>query len=158
MVGQAREKQLEEARRLSTLQKKRELKAAGIDLPQNRRRGKGVDYLNVTLTFGLYTCVCCITLQFANQCWCCVQEVPFEIKPAAGFYATGKNESPAVPTFKQAMALQALEGKRRDEIEKEAREADKKRQKRKKEKDLPSAVDAISKINDVEQVARTTNM
>merc|ERR1711934_1042266 len=41
----AREKQLEEARRLATLQKKRELKAAGIDLPQNRRRGKGVDYL-----------------------------------------------------------------------------------------------------------------
>ena len=42
----AREKQLEEARRLSTLQKKRELKAAGIELPQNRRRQKGVDYLN----------------------------------------------------------------------------------------------------------------
>ena len=46
--------------------------------------------------------------------------MPFEIKPAAGFYdAGGSRENPAVPTFKQSMALQALEGKRRDEIEKE---------------------------------------
>ena len=77
--------------------------------------------------------------------------MPFEIKPAAGFYATDKDH-PAVPTFKQSMALQTLEGKRRDEIEKEAREQDKKRQKRKKEKDLPAAVDQISKMNDAEQV------
>merc|ERR1712054_718672 len=41
----AREKQLEEARRLSTLQKKRELKAAGIELPKYRRK-RGVDYIS----------------------------------------------------------------------------------------------------------------
>lgn len=34
----AREKQLEEARRLASLQKKRELKAAGIDLRERPRR------------------------------------------------------------------------------------------------------------------------
>lgn len=126
----AREKQLEEARRLSTLQKKRELKAAGIELPQNRRQRKGVDYLN---------------------------EVPFEIKPATGFYATD-SEHPAVPTFKQSMALQSLEGKRRDEIEKEAREADKKRQKRKKEKDLPAAVDQVSQMNDAQHVRKRSKL
>lgn len=130
----AREKQLEEARRLSTLQKKRELKAAGIDMPTStktkRVKNKGVDYLN---------------------------EVPFEVKPAAGFYSTDA-EHPAVPTFKQSMALQALEGKRRDDIEKEAREQDKKRQKRKKEKDLPGAVDQISRMNDAEQVRKRSKL
>eukprot|EP00658_Telonema_sp_P-2_P071030 TRINITY_DN6036_c0_g2_i1.p1 TRINITY_DN6036_c0_g2~~TRINITY_DN6036_c0_g2_i1.p1 ORF type:complete len:772 (+),score=223.63 TRINITY_DN6036_c0_g2_i1:192-2507(+) len=127
----AREKQLEEARRLSTLQKKRELKAAGIELPKYKRRQRGVDYLN---------------------------EVPFEIRPQAGFYGVGKAEQPAVPTFKQSMALQALEGKRRDEIEKEARDADKKRQKRKQEKDLPAAIDQISKMNDAEQVRKRSKL
>jgi pre-mRNA-splicing factor CDC5/CEF1 len=40
----AREKQLEEARRLAVLQKRRELKAAGIELPKPRRKVKGIDY------------------------------------------------------------------------------------------------------------------
>lgn len=52
----AREKQLEEARRLAMLQKKRELKAAGIE-QKYKRRTQGVDYS---------------------------AEVAFELKPAAG--------------------------------------------------------------------------
>ncbi|KAG4176480.1 hypothetical protein ERO13_A11G247950v2 [Gossypium hirsutum] len=40
----AREKQLEEARRLASLQKRRELKAAGIDTRQRKRKRKGIDY------------------------------------------------------------------------------------------------------------------
>jgi hypothetical protein len=40
----AREKQLEEARRLSQLQKRRELKAAGIELSSKGKKQKGVDY------------------------------------------------------------------------------------------------------------------
>lgn len=41
----AREKQLEEARRLAALQKKRELKAAGIAVGRmKRRRHEGIDY------------------------------------------------------------------------------------------------------------------
>ena len=82
-----------------------------------------------------------------------MQEVPFEIKPAAGFYGTDKKEHPAVPTFKQSMALQSLEGKRRDDIEAEERKNDKQRQKRKQEKNLPEHVEAISRMNDAEQVA-----
>ena len=39
----AREKQLEEARRLASLQKRREMKAAGIDV-RNRKRKYGIDY------------------------------------------------------------------------------------------------------------------
>ncbi|CAB4435626.1 unnamed protein product, partial [Rhizophagus irregularis] len=54
----AREKQLEEARRLASLQKRRELKAAGIDLKVKKKK-KGMDY---------------------NA------DIPFEKKPAPGFY------------------------------------------------------------------------
>ncbi|CAI2179217.1 16049_t:CDS:10 [Funneliformis geosporum] len=54
----AREKQLEEARRLASLQKRRELKAAGIDL-KGKKKKKGMDY---------------------NA------DIPFEKKPAPGFY------------------------------------------------------------------------
>ena len=40
----AREKQLEEARRLAALQKKRELRAAGIQQRDMQRRNRGVNY------------------------------------------------------------------------------------------------------------------
>src|ERR1700750_2666049 len=55
----ARERQLGEAHRLATLQKKRELKAAGIELRQKKK--KGMDY---------------------NA------DIPFEARPAPGFYDT----------------------------------------------------------------------
>jgi pre-mRNA-splicing factor CDC5/CEF1 len=57
----AREKQLEEARRLAALQKRRELKAAGIDCRRGGKKKRGVDY---------------------NR------EIPFEKTPAIGFYNT----------------------------------------------------------------------
>ncbi|KAJ1637236.1 cell division cycle 5-like protein [Pavlovales sp. CCMP2436] len=42
----AREKQLDEARRLAQLQKRRELKAAGIELSSRGKKLKGIDYAN----------------------------------------------------------------------------------------------------------------
>ncbi|QHO53528.1 Cell division cycle 5-like protein [Arachis hypogaea] len=63
----AREKQLEEARRLASLQKKRELKAAGIDVRQRRRKRKGIDY---------------------NA------EIPFEKRPPPGFFDTADEDRP----------------------------------------------------------------
>ena len=48
----AREAQLEEARRLATLQKKRELKAAGIDLKGKAKRARAIDY-NQEVAFDL---------------------------------------------------------------------------------------------------------
>lgn len=42
---QAREKQLEEAKRLASLQKRRELVAAGIEVTRRKvKRSKGIDY------------------------------------------------------------------------------------------------------------------
>ena len=45
----ARERQLEEARRLAVLQKKRELKAAGI-IMRHKTKKKGMDVRSITLT------------------------------------------------------------------------------------------------------------
>jgi pre-mRNA-splicing factor CDC5/CEF1 len=62
----AREKQLEEARRLASLQKRRELRAAGIHLRQKPLRRGAMDY---------------------NK------EIPFEKVPAPGFYDTASEVS-----------------------------------------------------------------
>ncbi|KAJ3805764.1 pre-mRNA splicing factor component-domain-containing protein [Lentinula aff. lateritia] len=61
----ARERQLEEARRLAVLQKKRELKAAGI-IMRHKTKKKGMDY---------------------NA------DIPFEKKPAPGFYDTSEEQA-----------------------------------------------------------------
>ncbi|XP_069624242.1 cell division cycle 5-like protein [Ranitomeya imitator] len=59
----AREKQLEEARRLAALQKRRELREAGIEIQKKRKKKRGVDY---------------------NAA------IPFQKKPARGFYDTSE--------------------------------------------------------------------
>lgn len=84
----ARERQLEEAKRLAHLQKKRELRAAGIRVRSRYTRRRGIDY---------------------NR------EVAFEAKPAAGFYDTAADEerSEAVRKEFRPITLEQLEGKRR---------------------------------------------
>ncbi|XP_030380108.1 cell division cycle 5-like protein [Scaptodrosophila lebanonensis] len=108
----AREKQLEEARRLATLQKRRELRAAGIG-SGNRKRIKGIDY---------------------NA------EIPFEKRPASGFYDTSeeviqKNE----PDFNK-MRQQDLDGELRSEKEERERKKDKQKLKQRKENEVPTAM------------------
>ncbi|XP_043646851.1 cell division cycle 5-like protein [Drosophila teissieri] len=108
----AREKQLEEARRLATLQKRRELRAAGIG-SGNRKRIKGIDY---------------------NA------EIPFEKRPALGFYDTSeehlqKNE----PDFNK-MRQQDLDGELRSEKEERERKRDKQKLKQRKENEVPTAM------------------
>lgn len=86
----ARERQLEEARRVAFLQKKRELKAAGINLRQNKKK-KGMDY---------------------NA------DIPFEKAPAPGFYDTGEEKAKKyAPVI--GSSLRSLEGKRKQELEEE---------------------------------------
>ncbi|XP_044070102.1 cell division cycle 5-like protein [Siniperca chuatsi] len=109
----AREKQLEEARRLAALQKRRELRAAGIDVQKKRKKKRGVDY---------------------NA------EVPFEKKPAPGFYDTSMEQYvPLEPNFKR-LRQQHLDGELRNEQEEKERKKDKQKIKKKKESDLPSAI------------------
>lgn len=85
----AREKQLEEARRLAALQKRRELRAAGIG-SGNRRRIKGIDY---------------------NA------EIPFEKVPAIGFYDTSEEHVTKGEHNFNKMRQQDLDGELRTEKE-----------------------------------------
>ncbi|XP_028325353.1 cell division cycle 5-like protein [Gouania willdenowi] len=115
----AREKQLEEARRLAALQKRRELRAAGIRIQKKRKKKRGVDY---------------------NA------EIPFEKKPAAGFYDTSMEQyDPLEPNFKR-LRQQHLDGDLRNEREEKERKKDRQKLKKKKESDLPSAILQISGV------------
>lgn len=108
----AREKQLEEARRLAALQKRRELRAAGIGVGNRKRKLKGIDY---------------------NA------EIPFEKQPAKGFYdTTGEFVVPIAADFSK-LRQQNLDGELRSE--KEARERKKDKEKlKKRENDMPMAM------------------
>lgn len=108
----AREKQLEEARRLAALQKRRELRAAGIGVGNRKRKIKGIDYNS---------------------------EIPFEKQPARGFYDTsGEFVVPIASDFSK-LRQQNLDGELRSE--KEARERKKDKEKiKKRETDIPMAM------------------
>ncbi|KAL0947231.1 hypothetical protein HGRIS_013348 [Hohenbuehelia grisea] len=87
----ARERQLEEARRLAALQKRRELKAAGImsGSMRSKSKKKGMDY---------------------NA------DIPFEKKAAAGFYDTSEEQA-RVAAAPVGQSLRRLENKRKPEEE-----------------------------------------
>ncbi|KAI8810024.1 pre-mRNA splicing factor component-domain-containing protein [Cladochytrium replicatum] len=116
----AREKQLEEARRLASLQKRRELKAAGIDMRLRTRKRGQMDY---------------------NA------DVPYHTKAPDGFWDIS-DEVERENREKKGMtrvSLQKLEGKRRAETEADDRKKDAKKQKIQKESGdyvPPSAVKA----------------
>ncbi|EDW79544.1 uncharacterized protein Dwil_GK20537 [Drosophila willistoni] len=108
----AREKQLEEARRLATLQKRRELRAAGIG-SGNRKRIKGIDY---------------------NA------EIPFEKRPAHGFYDTSEEHLQKKDPDFNKMRQQDLDGELRSEKEERERKKDKQKLKQRKENEVPTAM------------------
>eukprot|EP00794_Sanderia_malayensis_P000539 gene539-1191_t len=116
----AREKQLEEARRLASLQKRRELRAAGIEIERYKKKKKrGVDY---------------------NA------EIPFEKKPAQGFYDTSEEAVKALdPDFKK-LRQDHMDDKRRSDMEDMERKKDKQKQRRRKENDLPGSILQVNKL------------
>jgi pre-mRNA-splicing factor CDC5/CEF1 len=131
----AREKQLEEARRLASLQKRRELKAAGISMPVHRRKMRGMDY---------------------NK------EIPFLKQVPAGFYDTTDETDKEKarqrdPSF-ISIALQRLEARRRDEEEEQARKRDANKQALRKMKDMPAAIMQINKLNDPKQIRQRSSL
>ncbi|GAA6060591.1 hypothetical protein JCM10212_004570 [Sporobolomyces blumeae] len=103
----ARERQLEEARRLAILQKKRELKAAGILMRAKPKKG-GMDYM---------------------------ADIPFEKQPAPGFYDTTAELSKrhAAPTGKSLRELEG--GKRKQDREEDDRKEKKRKAREAKDKD-----------------------
>lgn len=126
----AREKQLEEARRLASLQKRRELKAAGIDNRHRKRKRKGIDY---------------------NA------EIPFEKKPPPGFYDV-TDESQTVEQPKFPTTIEELEGEKRSDKEARLRKQDAARNKIAQRQDAPSAILQANKLNDPEAVRKRPKM
>lgn len=126
----AREKQLEEARRLASLQKRRELKAAGIDNRHRKRKRKGIDY---------------------NA------EIPFEKRPPPGFYDV-TDESSIVEQPKFPTTIEELEGERRADKEARLRKQDVARNKIAQRQDAPSAILQANKMNDPETVRKRPKM
>ncbi|KAK6645915.1 hypothetical protein PHAVU_L001860 [Phaseolus vulgaris] len=126
----AREKQLEEARRLASLQKKRELKAAGIDIRKRKRKRKGIDY---------------------NA------EIPFEKRPPSGFFDVTDEDRP-VEQPKFPTTIEELEGKRRVDIEAQLRKQDIAKNKIAERQDAPSAILHANKLNDPETVRKRSKL
>ena len=111
----AREKQLEEARRLATLQKQRELKAAGIEVREKMRRGQGIDY---------------------------AKEVAFERRPAPGFYDTSEENQRTREVQEEFRPVKKgdLERPKRKEIDEELAKRDAARRKAAERNNIPEAV------------------
>lgn len=112
----AREKQLEEARRLASLQKRRELKMAGINIGiGGRKKKRGIDY---------------------NA------EIPFEKPVPAGLHDITEEEFvPPTHDFRK-LRQQQLEGELRAEKEEKERKKDKSLLQKKKENDPQSLLQA----------------
>jgi len=116
-----REKQLEEARKLATLQKKRELRAAGIEFHVRiaKRLLKETNY---------------------NR------DVPFMREVPKGTWTDeNDNETPPPDKFKADINLQYLEGRSRDIQEEKQRKKDEAKMKSLKLKNLPMAFELINK-------------
>ena len=117
----AREKQLEEARRLASLQKKRELRAAGID---GGRKGKDKRIKKGMIDYNA--------------------EIAFEHKPPPGFFDTADEERREREEARAAEArgfkpvsLQDLEGPRRKDIEAALIKQDRAKQQINERKNMP---------------------
>lgn len=126
----AREKQLEEARRLASLQKRRELKAAGIDTRQRKRKRKGIDY---------------------NA------EIPFEKRPPPGFFDVADEDRP-VEQPKFPTTIEELEGKRRVDVEAQLRKQDIAKNKIAQRQDAPSSILQVNKLNDPQAVRKRSKL
>ena len=130
----AREKQLGEAKRLASLQKRRELKAAGIEMQRGMRKRKFIDY---------------------------AKEIPFQRVAPAGFYdvtderaaqnAAAQRER---DTDFEAVRMERVEEKRRDEEDKHEEKKDRKKLKKMMDQNLPQAVLTVSRLNDADPSRR----
>ncbi|KAL3315402.1 CDC5 cell division cycle 5-like protein [Cichlidogyrus casuarinus] len=116
----ARERQLEIARRMALMQKRRELRAAGLGSklsilgnPSMRLKNEGLDY---------------------NR------EIPFEKKPLRGFYDTSGETTESKKVDFDKLRLTDVEKESYMEREKRERKKDAERQAKRLENDLPNAL------------------
>lgn len=128
----AREAQLDEARRLGSLQKRRELKAAGIYAPRwERKKNKG----GSTVDYG--------------------SEIPFRKTAPAGFYDPSEEKAADSARKREredadfeAIRLDRMEAERRDAAERKAQFEDKRKRAKLMDANLPAAVAQVARLND----------
>eukprot|EP01133_Synstelium_polycarpum_P013220 gene13220-15531_t len=129
-----REKQLEEARRLAYLQKKRELKAAGIILHEKKKnKEKRFDY---------------------------AVEVPYFRKPMAGFYDTSQESIVDPGKDKQFInaRLDKIEGEYKQDEQDRLNKIEEIRKKKREMTNLPDAIAQVSRVNDPEMTRTRTKL
>jgi hypothetical protein len=120
----AREKVLDEARRLAQLQKFRELKSAGIDFVIERKRRKKKHEFNYE------------------------DEVPLERQPFEAVFSTKEEKMVKQGDLNLGnITINQLEGKRRDEEELQKRKEDLRRVKKLREMDLPNRIKRANALN-----------
>ena len=126
---QAREKQLEEAKRLALLQKKRELRAAGIEVGTRERGKKALD---------------------PNA------EIVFHARPAPGFHDTREEEARAAAMQREfrPVSYQDLVSNRRKRIEQALLKADAEREARQAEENMAQVVARNLEMNEAGHVQR----
>lgn len=128
----ARERALEDAKRLATLQKRRELKAAGIESKLNfNKKRKFIDY---------------------------AKEIPFHKVPPAGFYDVSNERDRTREISKTSMAnvleMDKAERKNREDDEKRLRERDIRKQKRLMKANAAQAIMRVSEATDASSARR----
>lgn len=120
----AREKVLDEARRLAQLQKFRELKSAGIDFVIERKRRKKKHEFNYE------------------------DEVPLERQPLEAVFDTRSEKLAKQGDLNLGnITINQLEGRRRDEEELQKRREDLRRVKKLREMDLPNRIQRANALN-----------
>lgn len=120
----AREKVLDEARRLAQLQKFRELKSAGIDFVIERKRRKKKHEFNYE------------------------DEVPLERQPLEAVFDTKEEKRAKQGDLNLGnITINQLEGRRRDEEELQKRREDLRRVKKLREMDLPNRIQRANALN-----------
>lgn len=129
----ARERQLGESRRLAMLQKRRELKAAGIEskLGGGNKKRKFIDY---------------------------AKEIPFQKIPPAGFYDVNAENADGKKTkldpYAQGLELAKMEGRHQKEEEEKNRQKDQRAMKKLYKENAPLAVSKVSADNDPSALRR----
>eukprot|EP00049_Salpingoeca_infusionum_P017818 m.354482 g.354482 ORF g.354482 m.354482 type:complete len:771 (+) comp17033_c0_seq1:30-2342(+) len=126
----ARERQLEEAKRLAMLQKRRELRAAGINLRKRRSRRKQVDY---------------------NA------EIPFEKKAPMGFFDPSL-DGEIKPGSRRMDRREDVEGFSKREMEEKAQREDERKLEELKKKDMPAALMKMNNMRKDQPVKKRSKL
>jgi len=129
----ARERQLEEAKRLASIQKRRELKAAGINTNLNRFRKRKIKATHIDYN----------------------KEIPYQRQPIIGSFDVSEETAQSVGLSLKwnDKTMEEMEG-RDANAEAKQRKADQEKINRKRKTDLPGLIDQVKKATETEQLAK----